>query len=97
MTEEEKRTLVLSFMKQEQSRFRNSHGALDTVSASITASLAHNAKVKEALSSLVQQGITWNELRDAYHTLNEGHQAMMTFKLSFFTLERRLPSMRDSV
>ncbi len=67
MTEEEKRTLALSFMKQEQSRFRSSHGALDAISASITASLAHNAKVKEAFSSLALQGITWDELRDAYH------------------------------
>lgn len=85
MTEEEKRALALSFMKQEQSRFRGSHGALDAVSASITASLVHNARVKEALSSLAQQGITWDELRNAYRTaFNDGYQAMVAFKLSFF-------------
>lgn len=97
MNEEKKRTLALFFMKQEQSRLLDAHSALDAAAANINTSLTHSTKVREALSLLAQRGITWDELHDAYHTaFNDGHHAMMAFKLSFFTLEWRLPSMRDS-
>lgn len=85
MNEEEKRARTLSFMEQEQSRFLDTHSALDAAASNINASLTHSAKVREALSSLVQQGITWDELCDAYHTaFNDGQQAKMSFNLSFF-------------
>lgn len=98
MNEEEKRARTLSFMEQEQSRFLDTHSALDAAASNINASLTHSAKVREALSSLVQQGITWDELCDAYHTaFNDGQQAKMSFNLSFFTQEPQLPFTKHSV
>jgi len=84
MTEAEKRALALQIMKAEQARL-HSHSPLDAAHADLSASLRHSAKVKDALSSLAQNGITWDQLRQTYHeAFKAGHQAMLTYKLSFF-------------
>ena len=86
MTEEEKRALALQIMEQEAIRFRSrSHSLNDQNQQRLNTSLQRTAKQRQVLSSLAQNGITWEELRDAYHTaFQSGHEAMLTFKLSFF-------------
>ena len=84
MTEEEKRALALRIMEQESARFR-SNTIFDANAAKLNASLARTARERQVLSSLAQNGITWDQLREAYHSaFKTGHDAMLTFKLSFF-------------
>ena len=86
MTEEEKRALALHIMEQETTRLRSrTHALNDQNQQRLNTSLQRTAKQRQVLSSLAQNGITWEELRDAYHTaFQSGHDAMLTFKLSFF-------------
>ena len=86
MTEEEKRALALHIMEQETTRLRSrTHALNDQNQQRLNTSLQRTAKQRQVLSSLAQNGITWEELRDAYHTaFQSGHEAMLTFKLSFF-------------
>lgn len=84
MTEEEKRALALQIMEEEATRLRSST-LFDTNAVKLNASLARTAKQRQVLSSLAQNGITWDQLREAYHAAFKfGHDAMLTFKLSFF-------------
>lgn len=84
MTEQEKRALALHIMKQEQQRLRST-AVFDANAAKLNASLQRTAKQRQVFSILAQNGITWDELRDAYHSaFKAGHNAMLTFKLSFF-------------
>ena len=86
MTEEEKRALALQIMEQESARLRSRRHALNEDNRQrLNASLARSARERQVLSSLARKGITWDQLREAYHTaFDAGHQAMLTFKLSFF-------------
>lgn len=84
MTEEEKRALAFQIMEEEATRLRSST-LFDTNAVKLNASLAQTAKQRQVLSSLAQNGITWDQLREAYHSaFKTGHDAMLTFKLSFF-------------
>lgn len=86
MTEEEKRALALQIMEQEAARLRSrTHAIHEENSQRLNASLQRTAKQRQVLSSLARNGITWDQLRDAYHSaFKAGHDAMLTFKLSFF-------------
>ena len=85
MTEEEKRRLALSIMKSEQARLSSHKSPLDAAQADLASSLRRSARDRELFSTLAQNGITWEELRDAYQTsFKAGHSAMLTYKLSFF-------------
>jgi len=84
MTEEEKRALALQIMEEEACRLRSST-LFDANAAKLNSSLARTAKQRQVLSSLAQNGITWDQLRETYHSaFKTGHDAMLTFKLSFF-------------
>lgn len=83
MTEEEKRALALSFMKQEQERLTSSafhtHRSIEDRQA--RQRIAANQAV---FSRLAQQGITWQQLKAAYdEAFNEGHEAMIDLHLSY--------------
>lgn len=86
MTEEEKRALALQIMEQEAARLRSRTNALhEENSQRLNASLQRTAKQRQVLSSLARNGITWDQLREPYHSaFKAGHDAMLTFKLSFF-------------
>ena len=86
MTEEEKRALALQIMEQEAARLRSRTNALHGENSQrLNASLQRTAKQRQVLSSLARNGITWDQLREAYHSaFKAGHDAMLTFKLSFF-------------
>lgn len=86
MTEEEKRALALHIMEQEAARLRSrTHALHEENSQRLNASLQRTAKQRQVLSSLGRNGITWDQLREAYHSaFKAGHDAMLTFKLSFF-------------
>lgn len=86
MTEEEKRALALQIMEQEAARFQNhTHALNDQNQQRLNASLQRTAKQRQVFTSLARNGITWDQLREAYHTaFQSGHNAMLTFKLSFF-------------
>lgn len=86
MTEQEKRALALQIMEQEAVRFQNrTHALNDQNQQRLNASLQRTAKQRRVLSSLARNGITWDQLREAYNTaFQSGHNAMLTFKLSFF-------------
>lgn len=86
MTEEEKRALALQIMEQEAARLRSrTHAIHEENSQRLNASLQRTAKQRQVLSSLARNGITWDQLREAYHSaFKAGHDAMLTFKLSFF-------------
>ena len=84
MTEAEKRALAFQIMQQEAARL-SSHSPLDAAHADLASSLRRSEAHKKAYSSLAQNGITWDDLRSAYHTaFKAGHDAMLTYKLSFF-------------
>ena len=84
MTEEEKRALAFQIMEQEQKRLRST-AVFDANAAKLNASLQRTAKQRQVFSNLAQNGITWDQLREAYHeSFQSGHDAMLTFKLSFF-------------
>ena len=85
MTEAEKRTLALQIMAQEQQRLKSTRSPLDATTANIESSLRRSARNRELFSTLAQNGITWEELREAYQdAFKAGHDAMLTYKLSFF-------------
>lgn len=86
MTEEEKRALALQIMEQELARLRSrTHAIHEENSQRLNAFLQRTAKQRQVLSSLARNGITWDQLREAYHSaFKAGHDAMLTFKLSFF-------------
>ena len=86
MTEAEKRALALQIMQQEQARLHSRTQSFnDQNRQQLDASLARSRSLQKALDSLAQNGITWDQLRDAYHeAFKAGHDAMLTYKLSFF-------------
>lgn len=86
MTEGEKRALALQIMQQEQARLHSRTQSFnDQNRQQLDASLARSRSLQKALDSLAQNGITWDQLRQTYHeAFKAGHQAMLTYKLSFF-------------
>ena len=86
MTEEEKRALALQIMEQEAARLSNrTHALNDQNQQRLNASLQRTAKQRQVFTNLARNGITWDQLREAYNTaFQSGHNAMLTFKLSFF-------------
>ena len=83
MTEDEKRALALSFMKQEQQR-------LSRPSFTVHTPVDQNriAANQAVFSRLAQQGITWQQLKAAYD------EAFSTSLI--FTRERLSPTMKCS-
>jgi hypothetical protein len=63
MTEEEKRQLALSIMAAEQQRQRS---PLAGAQSQLNAALRRSAEQQRVLTSLAQQGITWQQLKMAY-------------------------------
>ena len=98
MTEEEKRALALHIMEQEAARFQShTHALNDQNQQRLNASLQGTAKQRQVFTNLARNGITWNELREAYHTaFKVGHDAMLTFKLSFSMLAQPSLSTKSS-
>jgi len=86
MTEQEKRALALQIMVQETAMLRSHTRTFhEENKQQLNASLQRTAKQCQVFSDLAQNGITWNQLREAYHeAIKVGHDAMLTFKLSFF-------------
>ena len=84
MTEEEKRALAQQIFAQETARL-SSHSPLDAAHADLASSLRRSESRKRTYNTLAKNGITWDDLRNAYHTaFKAGHDAMLTYKLSFF-------------
>ena len=63
MTEEEKRQLALSIMAAEQQRQRS---PLAGAQFQLNAALRRSVEQQRVLTSLAQQGITWQQLKMAY-------------------------------
>ena len=86
MTEQEKRALALQIMVQETAMLRSHTRTFhEENKQQLNASLQRTAKQRQVFSNLAQDGITWNQLREAYHeAFKAGHDEMLTFKLSFF-------------
>ena len=63
MTEKEKRQLALSIMAAEQQRQRS---LLAGAQSQLNAALRRSAEQQRVLTSLAQQGITWQQLKMAY-------------------------------
>lgn len=86
MTEAEKRRIALEFFNAEQNRASVPAAALNSIhTAAITSSLETTARKNQIKSSLAQQGITWEELRDAYEeSYSHGKRDMLDYQLGFF-------------
>ena len=81
MTEEEKRRLALSIMAAELQRQRS---PLAGSQSQLNAALRRSAEQQRVLTSLAQQGITWQQLKTAYdEEFERGHSAMLDFHLSY--------------
>ena len=82
MSAEEKRRLALELFALETARLQNR----SSVITSHTDATARRIEKKTAvLSSLSQNGITWNDLKTAYdEAFQRGHDAMLDFKLAYF-------------
>lgn len=84
MNEEEKRRLALSIFEQEQRAFR-SISVQDHANARLNAAMRRVKRQQEVLTSLAQQGITWDDLKKAYDdAFSKGEKKMLEFRLSFF-------------
>ena len=84
MTEEEKRRAIEAFLAAEQTRSKIS-AVLSTAQTNMEAALAHSARRRAVFDRLSQQGITWEQLRDAYNdAFDRGHTAMVDHHLSYF-------------
>ena len=80
MTEEEKRKALLDFMAAEQRR-----SPLSFNQDRINNIMHRTARQRELYASLAQQGITWQELKQAYdEEYAKGQSEMIRFRLSFF-------------
>ena len=81
MTEEEKKWLALEFFQKENDRlrFRPFH------SVGMDSSLRRMEKRQAVFTSLAQQGITWQDLKNAYDAaFQRGQEEMLYFHLTFF-------------
>ena len=84
MNEEEKRRLALAIFEQEQ-RASRSMSVQDHANARLNAAMRRAQRQQEVLTSLAQQGITWNDLKKAYDdAFSQGEKDMLEFRLSFF-------------
>ena len=84
MNEEEKRRLALAIFEQEQ-RTSRTLSVQDHANARLNAAMRHVKRQQEVLTSLAQQGITWNDLKKAYDdAFSQGEKEMLEFRLSFF-------------
>ncbi len=80
MTEEEKRKALLDFMATEQRR-----SPLSFNQDRINNIMHRTARQRELYASLAQQGITWQQLKQAYdEEYAKGQSEMIRFRLSFF-------------
>ena len=86
MTEAEKRRIALEFFNAEQNRASVPAAALNSIhTAAITSSLETTARKNQIKSSLAQQGITWEQLRDAYsEAFERGKRDMLDYQFGFF-------------
>lgn len=85
MTEEEKRRLALEIFSQEQHRLSRSSSVQEHAKSRLDAAMRHINRQQIILSSLAQQGITWNELKAAYDEgYSRGEKEMLAYRLSFF-------------
>ena len=86
MTEDEKKRLALEFFAAEQVHFSSrTASVLNAHNSRVQASLAHSARRRAVFDSLAQNGITWEQLRDAYNEeFQKGHDAMLDHHLSYF-------------
>lgn len=98
MTEEEKRQAIQAFLEAERQR-PAAHHVFDAHTAAIEASLRAQERKQEVKRALAQQGITWEQLRDAYNEEYEkGHNAMLDHHLAYFyagiaiAFKERMPS-----
>lgn len=84
MTEEEKRRLAMQIMAQEQERLRTStfRGYQNAEAAHAQRRINENQAL---FSSLAQNGISWNDLDNAYNDgYTSGEREMLTYHFSFF-------------
>ena len=80
MTEEEKRKALLDFMAAEQRR-----SPLSFNQDRINNIMHRTARQRELYASLARQGITWQQLKQAYdEEYAKGQSEMIRFRLSFF-------------
>jgi len=80
MTEEEKRKALLDFMAAEQRR-----SPLSFNQDKINNMMLRTARQRELYASLARQGITWQQLKQAYdEEYAKGQSEMIRFRLSFF-------------
>ena len=84
MTEEEKRLKALAFMADEKERLKSS--SFTAYRAAEAARAQERISANQALfSSLAQNGISWNDLDNAYNDgFNDGEREMLTYRFSFF-------------
>ena len=84
MNEEEKRRLALAIFEQEQ-RTSRTLSVQDHANTRLNAAIRRVKRQQEVLTSLAQQGITWNDLKKAYDdAFSQGEKEMLEFRLSFF-------------
>lgn len=84
MNEEEKRRLALAIFEQEQ-RASRSMSVQDHANTRLNAAMRRVKRQQEVLTSLAQQGITWDDLKKAYDdAFSKGEKEMLEFRLSFF-------------
>ena len=83
MTEEEKRRIA-AFIAAEKQRTAAA-AVFNDHTAAITSSLETTARKNRIKSSLAQQGITWEQLRDAYsEAFDRGKRDMLDYQFGFF-------------
>lgn len=84
MTEEEKRRLALSIFEQEKNRLANTRFR-DHQLSEISDAHRRIARNQALFASLAQQGISWQNLKDAYDTsFALARRELLTFRFSFF-------------
>ena len=84
MTEEEKRRIAQAIFEETMNR-PASTSVLDFHTERIKASIRRTEQRQQLKASLSQQGITWEQLRDAYETaFSVAHADMIDHHLSYF-------------
>ena len=85
MKEEEKQRLALELFQQEQARLTNTSAISADIQLRLKAVMQHMNRQQKIKDSLGQNGISWQELKDAYdEAFNLGHTAMLKHHLSYF-------------
>ena len=85
MTEEEKRRRALEIFEQEKQRLSSRPLFNTHTTDTINYSLAMNERKLDVKRGLAQQGITWEQLRDAYNEeMARGQHDLLHYHLAFF-------------